>query len=175
MHIALWCQGPPASTLQTHSRKAITGITLTHHRQTHRQTFHPQCHVLKCACATPAPGEASPSVFPWVILFKKWLKLLVSGEKMSERMFLMLKNLSNLYGCFTNKPSKGILPAPRKAGKSCLENEAVNSLFKWKQTAEHRKKKSQVSIGRPIYSKIYLYWKKICQSSKVRVFKCDFQ
>lgn len=63
----------------------------SHAPQTDRQTSYPQCHVLKCACATPASGEASPSVFPWVILFKKWLKLLVSGEKMMEEMFFNVK------------------------------------------------------------------------------------
>lgn len=138
-----------------------------HHRQTDSQIFHPQCHLLKCACATPAPGEASPSVFPWVIWFAKWLKLLMSGEKMMEGMLFNVKESFQFIWLLHKWIFKKYIPSmERRAWKPCLENEAANSLFNWKQTSENRKKKSQVSIGRPIYSKIYLYWKKCARAQK---------
>lgn len=123
--------------------------------------------MLKCACATPAPGEASPSVFPWVFWFAKWLKLLVSGEKIMEGMFFNAKESFQFIWLLHKWIFKKYIPSmERRAWKPCLENEAVNSFFNWKQTAENRKKKSRVSIGRPIYSKIYLYWKKCARAQK---------
>lgn len=63
---------------------------------------------------------------------------------------------------------KYIASMERRAWKSCLENEAVNSLFKWKQTAEQRKK-SQVSIEDQFIAR-YIYTEKKCARAQKSVF-----
>lgn len=91
---------------------------------------------------------------------------------MMEGMILMSENLSYLHGCFTNESSKSTFPALRRAWKLCLENEAVNSLCESKLLNTEQNPRC---LQENQFIARYIYIEKMCQSSKVSVFKGDFQ